>query len=146
MENNILKVDLDKNTKKELIDELSYRLKYLNSFNLFKIEHIDKIEAGYKQTWNVKLYLNKNYSETAIIMLQLLLGSDWRKETHTIINHFVLNMEYSNRMFDIKTYKQYERDEAGNITGHKFYQRYVTKTDITQKILQKINDMEDFKS
>jgi len=47
---------------------------------------------------------NKECEELFVVTLQLMLGSDYKKEINTLINHFKLEMEYSNRLFTTKRY------------------------------------------
>jgi len=128
MDLNILKIDLDFSTLDEVKEILIERLGYLNDIGAFSVTHIEEIIAGYKTSYNVKIYLNKNISCELIIMLQLILGSDWRKETNTIMNHYKFNMEYSNRLFCIKRYKD------GNYIN-------AIKYNITSEILNTINNI-----
>lgn len=127
MDLNILKVDLDSKTLIEAMDILWVRLAYINDIGFFKFSYIDKIIASKKKSWNVKIYLNKDLREDIIIILQFCLGSDWRKEINTTLNHFCLKMEYSNRMFDYKNYGRSGFKEA-------------RKVDITREIKLKVLD------
>ena len=125
MEKNILKIDLDLDKRKDCINLIFERLSYLHDLEVFPYTHINKIVLGKKKSYNCKIYLNKDISEKLIIILQLILGSDWKKEVNTLLNHFVLKMNYSNRMFDIKRYPN------GKLKTSKHY-------DITEIINKKI--------
>lgn len=104
MNRDVLKVDLDLKDIRQVKKQLGIRLGYLHDIHLFNFNHISLIEAGKKKTWNAKIYLKNNIKEEQVLFLQLILGSDWRKEANTILNHYHLGMKYSNRMFDIKIY------------------------------------------
>lgn len=104
MRQNLLKIDTDTRTALETINLLKDRLSYMHDMGVFYAQGVDRIVLGFKTRWNAKIYLKKNIEPAQIIMFQLILGSDWRKECNTILNHYILNMEYSNRMFDIKRY------------------------------------------
>lgn len=105
MDLNILKPDCDLRFKFQIINLLKERLAYIHDMGILKSNHIKKIELMYKTKYSAKIYLKDNLKdEKNIIIMQLLLGSDYMKETNTIVNHFMLNMQYSNRMFNIKRY------------------------------------------
>lgn len=104
MDLHILKVDLDYYYLENVINTMFIRLAYINDIGFLPFKHIDKIEANFKNSWNVKIYLKKDLREDIILILQCCLGSDWRKEINTALNHYCLKMEYSNRMFDYKNY------------------------------------------
>jgi len=126
MDDNILKVDLDLNLKSECIKQLVERLSYMHDLGAFPIKHIKKINLGKKTSYHCKIYLKTDLKPELIIMLQLILGSDYRKEVNTILNHFVLDMKYSNRCFDIKKYKD------GSIKESKIY-------DVTEEVIKKVS-------
>jgi len=127
MEKNILKIDCDCDTLEEVIDLIVERCSYLHDTKFFPFHNFNKIIAGKKTKYNVKIYLNHNLKEEFIIMLQLIFNSDWRKEINTIVNHYLLKMDYSNRMFDIKRYK------VGNI-------KYSKKYNITSIVEEKVRN------
>lgn len=104
---NILKIDYDEfRTLPEVKTELKKRLSYIYDLKLISLKYLRKIETVKKTNYCVRIYFTKNFKcESDIIILQLLLGSDWMKETNTYLNHFVLNMQYSNRIFTTKRYK-----------------------------------------
>lgn len=106
MDKDILKIDLDCPSTTKTLKLLKERLSYMHDINFLKVDEcIKKIVLIHKSNWSVKIFLTDNVDETLIIILQLMLGSDYRKEINTMINHYRLNMEYSNRLFDIKRYK-----------------------------------------
>jgi len=112
MELNILKIDLDASTRFNAIDIITERLSYIHDLDFFKFENFEKIELLFKTSYAIRIFLKKPLCcEKDIILFQLLLGSDFMKETNTCINHFKLKMEYSNRMFLVKRYR---RDKKGN--------------------------------
>jgi hypothetical protein len=106
MELNILKIDLDKKSFFLTIKILKQRLSYLHDLKIFSCNLIEEIVLIKKTKYSAKIYLKENLAdEKNIIILQLLLGSDYMKEANTLLNHFVYKMSYSNRMFDVKRYK-----------------------------------------
>lgn len=127
MEKNILKIDCDCESLEETIDLIVERCSYLHDTGFLPFKHFNKIIAGKKTKFNVKIYLNCDLREEFIIMLQLIFNSDWRKEINTIVNHYVLKMDYSNRMFDIKRYK------SGNL-------KYSKKYNITSIVEEKVRN------
>jgi len=102
---NILKLDLDLNTKKETISYLFEKLSYAHDLSFLRINKIDKIELIKKKTYGAKIYLNFNFSNfNNLILFQSILGSDYKKEMNSLINYHKLKFNYSNRLFDIKRY------------------------------------------
>lgn len=124
----IIKIDMDVKTKKELINNLIERLSYLYDLEFIYIDTIEKIEIVKKTKYSCKIYLNESFNEMKdLVLFQLIMGSDWRKEVNTLYNCYVLNMNYANRMFDVKKYK---------------YRKYKSaiKEDITNEIMNKLKD------
>jgi len=106
MELNILKIDLDEEHYNRAIKTLKQRLSYLCDLGMFNCDLIESIFIIKKSKHSVKIYLTENlFDEKNVIILQLLLGSDYMKEVNTFMNHFKFKMSYSNRMFDVKRYK-----------------------------------------
>lgn len=106
MRRDVLKVDCDFDNKQDLINDLQHRLSYMNDLGFFDFEkYVKKIYCVFKSSYGVKIFLKYELDEKQIVLLQLILGSDFRKEINTVINHFSLNMEYSNRLFDVKRYR-----------------------------------------
>jgi len=104
MELNILKIDLDIEEFEEAIQLIRNRLCYMHDLGFFKADSVGKIEFLYKSSYGCKITLKNEWSAEWIVILQLLLGSDYMKETNTLMNHFMLKMEYSNRLFECKRY------------------------------------------
>jgi len=128
MELCVLKIDNDSLTKKGIIKTLKERLSYMSDIGIFNIDEIEKIELIFKTKYSSKIYLKSNLKdEKSVIVCQLLLGSDYKKEVNTILNHFKLEMEYSNRMFNIKRYAK------GKILIAKVH-------NVTQEILKHVQD------
>jgi len=125
MDLDILKIDLDLKYHRDARLQLRDRLCYMHDLKFLDVTVIKSIELIKKTNYSAKIYLNHQFDEKMIVILQLLLGSDWRKEVNTIINHYKLGMEYSNRMFDVKRYKHGEIKKAD-------------KQDITRTIVQYI--------
>lgn len=100
----MLKLDLDMRFKYNVLLHLKYRLSYLNDIGYLNCKNITKIELLHKKTYGCRIYFNCNFKEEFIILTQSILGSDWRKESNTLLNHTLLGMEYSNRLFTGKTY------------------------------------------
>jgi len=126
MDSDILRIDLDAKSKKKALLILGDRLKYCNNNCFLSIDAIDKIILNKKTTYGAKIYMNDQYSPEWIIILQLILGSDYRKEVYTCMNHFMYKMEYSNRLFDIKRYSNGEYKKAKHFNVTKEIKEYVT--------------------
>jgi hypothetical protein len=135
MEKNILKIDLDMKNKKNVIKHLKERLSYVEDIGFFNVsEKIEKIILIKKSSYGCKIFLNENLKEEySIVIFQLILGSDYMKEINTLYNHYVLEMQYSNRLFDCKRYKN------GKI-------KIAKEINITTEILQYINSKKRKKS
>ena len=107
MELNILRIDLDEPKRKKALAAVAERLRYFNDFEFIGLDYWHKIELIKKRTYGVKITLNKPAKDAKSIMfMQLIFGSDWRKEINTFFNHEVLEMDYSNRLFNGKAYKK----------------------------------------
>jgi len=126
MELNLLKIDLDSETLDSAIDTIWRRLAYMNDIGFFPFKHIKKIIAGKKSSWNVKIYLKKDLNPEMVMLFQNFLGSDWRKEINTALNHYCLKMKYANRMFDIKSYKDGEIKVSKKVDITKDVHKYIT--------------------
>ena len=118
MENNILKIDYDLERQSEMVWELAERIEYLDRLDILSKKDIRSIESVCKSKYSARILLNKELRPEYIVTLQLLLGSDWRKEAHTITDHFIRQVDYSNRMFDIKRYPggEYKTAQLQDIT------------------------------
>lgn len=107
MDLDLLRIDLDKRFRFQAVRQIKERLCYLNDIGVFYSDLIKKVELIKKRTYGVKIYLKQPVkSESLIIILQLLIGSDYQKEANTLLNHCKLNMQYSNRLFNCKRYKK----------------------------------------
>lgn len=100
-----LKVDIDIKTKKEAIKLLGERISYLHDLNIFLFTEYHRIILVKKRTYGCKCVMNHLYTDEFIVLLQLMLGSDYRKEANSLYNRFILKMDYWNRMFDVKVYR-----------------------------------------
>jgi len=118
MNRKILKIDLDLKTREEAISLLMERMKYFK--DIFGVEYTywKKIELVKKTRYSARIFLKKDLlDDKNIIILQLIFGSDWRKEINTFYNSQALKMSYSNRMFDMKYYnKKFKYAEVEDIT------------------------------
>lgn len=102
---NILRLDLDKESKDFAINHLYKRLCYFHDIGFLYFNRIEKILLVKKRTYGAKIYLKFNLKNpNNVIMVESILGSDWRKQTNSLINYHKLNMNYHNRLFDIKRY------------------------------------------
>ena len=107
MELNILRIDLDEPNRKEAIEQLAERIKYFKDFGFADLKYWHKIELVKKRTYGARITLIEPVRDSrSIITLQLVFGSDWRKEINTFFNDVVLEMDYSNRLFNGKAYKK----------------------------------------
>lgn len=106
MELDLLRIDLDIPRKEDAIKHLKERLSYWHDIGFYPITMIESIVLLKKSSYGAYIKLIKPLSdEKSVVLFQSLLGSDYMKETNTLINHFMLEMEYSNRLFSVKRYK-----------------------------------------
>lgn len=106
MELDILRIDLDIPRKDNAIKHLIERISYMHDIGFYPIDMIESIVLLKKSSYGCYVKLKVPLKEeNNVVLFQLILGSDWRKEINTLINHHVLNMEYSNRLFIVKRYK-----------------------------------------
>jgi len=121
LELDILKIDLDMKRKRDAINHLKKRFAYFHDIGFYNMNDkgvgsIGSILLVKKTTYGCKIHFgNKFKSPEWIVLFQLLLGSDWMKECNTLINHFKFRMEYSNRLFDVKRYKNGKIKSAKHI-------------------------------
>ena len=128
----ILKVDLDLNTKFVAIKQIKERLYYLITRGIIKKSYILKIELIKKTKYSCKIYLSKKLKDPiTLILIQSILGDDFRRTTITL-RDYLLNPDDDknkyNRLFDLKVY------ESGKFIECKKY----NVTEIILKQLQKI--------
>lgn len=104
MKKNILKIDLDLKNRTQAVNQLVERISYFKS--VFEVDYSfwKKIELVKKSRYGAKITLSKEINHKHLIILQLVFGSDWRKEINTFYNSEVLKMDYSNRLFTTKPY------------------------------------------
>lgn len=121
----ILRIDTDTRFLYQSVNQLIQRLSYLEDVGAFPIRYIDKIIASKKRKWHIKIHLNKKIDVNLSIMIELILGDDWRRSINVLINYHALNMTYYSRLFDIKVYPN----------GKILYSR---KKDITDRVLSKV--------
>jgi len=115
----ILKIDLDHiKSKKKVIDTLKERLDFLDKWNFFNLDKIICIEYIKKTNCGVIIYLNNPITIDMLIILQLILGSDYKKEVFTLNNYFRKKDYYFNRLFTIKRYVDgnYKKSKIIDIT------------------------------
>lgn len=103
---NILRIDLDSpdisSAKSHLMERLSYAhdIDFIHVTNIKKIELIEKTKVGAKIILNFSM---SNYDN--LVMLESILGDDYRKTMNALINYHKLNMNhYPDRLFDVKRY------------------------------------------
>lgn len=125
---NLLRIDLDLKTQKECIELLWVRLAYLNDIDGFHFKNIEKICIYKKKSYNCKIWLKNSISVAFSIHLEMILGDDWRRNINVLINYHKLNMQYYDRIFDIKLYPN------GKIRNSKEYN--ITKV-IKSKVLNR---------
>lgn len=105
MTNNILKIDIDCKFKFQAISILIERLSYMQDLKFFDSRNILKIELIKKTNYGCRIYLDKGIQDVCfLVLVQTLLGSDYRKEINTYWN-YMQGYQYYNRMFLIKRYK-----------------------------------------
>lgn len=118
---NVLKIDLDARTKEEAIEILAERIKYLKEVMNLPLGYWTKIELIHKKSYGARIRILKPMKDVRnIVIMELILGSDWRKEINTYYNAVVLGMDYSNRLFIGKRY------------GNKFI--VGSRIDVTQEV------------
>ena len=104
-----LKVDLDIKSKSKAIKHLIHRLTFLHLMSVLSVENIAKIELIKKSSYSVRITTkNELVNVDLIVIIQLLLGSDYKKEAHTIRNFYVYGFQYFNRLFSYKCYSNNE--------------------------------------
>lgn len=122
----MLRIDLDIPNKEKAIKHIVNRLSYMNDISFYSISRIESIVLIKKSSYGAYITLKKPLkNENNIVLFQLILGSDWRKEVNTLLNHHILGMKYSNRLFSVKRYKDGEI-KVGN------------KIDITQLVKKRV--------
>lgn len=102
-ETHILKVDLDIRFMDVAIKILTERLKFLSDVNILPFKHVTKIELFKKSNYSAKIYLNKDLQPMSLILLQSILGDDW-KRTAITFRDYKMNLRNYNRLFDVKRY------------------------------------------
>lgn len=124
MRKNVLKIDLDLDSREEAIRQIVERMRYFKTIFGVDYKYWQKIELLKKTRYSAKIHILKPVKdEKSIIILQLVFGSDWRKELNTYYNSQVLKMDYSNRLFNGKNY------------GNKF--KFAEVEDITEEARQR---------
>lgn len=102
----------------------------MHDLKFFDFDRIDKIYLIKKRSYGAKIYLDEPINqEWFIILLQCLLGSDYMKEVNTCINHFKLNMDYSNRLFDIKRYRSGKIKKSSKMDVTNDIKEYIYSSD-----------------
>lgn len=133
MNKKVLKIDLDQPNYNKAIKQIRDRLCYMHDIGFLYADAIEKIVIIHKTSYACKIVLNIEFEPLWIVALQLLFGSDYMKETNTLINHFKLKMDYSNRLFTVKRYK------GGEI-------KVADEFDVTNKILKFVKSKKRKKS
>ena len=144
----ILKVDLDIENGVEALKQLSIRLRYLHYNKVLNYSNIKSIFTVYKSKYSVKIYLREPISPDHIIIIQLILGSDWRKEVYSFKDYHINGLHYWNRMFDVKRYPdgKYLNAITENITkvmdllikkSSKEFEEFFEQINIIERILNK---------
>lgn len=101
-----LKIDLDAKSVRSAINRVKDRLSYMHDLAFLNVKNIKEIRIITKTNSSVKIFFKKKcFNANSVVMMQLLFGSDYRKEINTLINYHYLKMQYFNRMFDVKRYK-----------------------------------------
>lgn len=99
-----LKVDLDLKRKSEVMKTLKERIKFLSEMGFLNLNNILAVKLIKKKNYSVKFQFKKPFKAVRTqVMLQLMLGSDYRKEAFTLFN-FMHGINNYNRLFDIKNY------------------------------------------
>lgn len=99
-----LKIDYDYiNLKYKLIRTIAERLLFLEDVGLLKINQIIKIYAFKKTNYGVKIYIKENTNPINIIILQAIMGDDYKRVGVTY-RDYLLKIKNYNRLFDMKKY------------------------------------------
>ena len=123
----ILKLDLDLTTRKEVKELLIERLTFLDKTNILPKKYINKIESIHKNNYSVKIYLNKFLKDKKdLIILQSILGGD-PKHIAITFRDYELGIKNFNRLFDVKR----------NVNGEF---KYAKVYDITFEILSNLEN------
>ena len=105
--NNILKIDLDIKLKKDVMIHLIERLNFFIKVDFLESKDIIRIELIKKQTYGCLIYLDPGtfkLSFDKLVIMQLLFGSDYKKETCSLLNYHAYKYNYANRLFTVKRY------------------------------------------
>ncbi len=130
MELKILKIDLDMKSKVSAILHLQERLAYFHDIKFFYADNIKSIDLIKKASYGARIVLNSHLpTEKDVVLFQLLLGSDYKKEVNTLLNHFKFKMDYSNRLFTSKRYKNGEIKTAKIIDVTRQIKEYLLQGD-----------------
>jgi len=101
---NIIRLDLDLETQHECLCLLKSRLAYLHDVGYLNADTLLEIELVRKSTYGALITLKKDISVDMIFNIQLMLGSDYKKEACAQINYYKYGMKYYDRLFSIKRY------------------------------------------
>jgi hypothetical protein len=120
----IYKIDLDLENYNDVVDLLSERLYFCDKIGILPKKSISKVELILKCKYSAKIHFNKvPKSEYNIIIIQAILGDDWKRLGITY-RDFELGIKEYNRLFDIKRYPN---------GSYKYSKRF----DITKQVFRK---------
>jgi len=122
----VIKIDLDLETKQECLELLTERLKALDKWELLPLGMIERIELIKKNTFGAFIFLTKKTTPEFLIIFQSILGDDW-KHTAITLHNLKSRQEFWNKLFNYS---------KRNVSGE-----YVTATiyDVTSEIIETIN-------
>lgn len=121
---NYLKIDFDIKSRDKVISKLVYGLIFLQDLKMVYHKEILNIQLLKKNSYSVKIKLNKKIKPVSIIIIQAVLGDDNRR-TGVCYRDYLLKIENWNRIFNLKQYS------SGEILT-------ADVEDITYEILKKI--------
>lgn len=114
VKDNVLKIDLDMKSKDRVIKKIVYGLIFLQDIKMVYLQEIKTISLIKKNSYSVKIKLNKKIKPVSIIIIQAILGDD-NKRIGICYRDLLLNIENWNRLFNIKRYPDGEIIESEDV-------------------------------
>lgn len=104
---NYLKIDFDIKCRDKVISKLVYGLIFLQDLKMVYHKEILSIVLLKKNSYSVKIKLNKKIKPISIIIIQAVLGDD-TKRVGICYRDYLLKFENWNRIFNLKQYSSGE--------------------------------------
>ena len=135
MKSCVLKIDMDQEDLLKTFEILVERLKFLHTRKILNINYIYKIELVRKSKFSAKIFLKKDIDNDHIIIFQLILSSDWRKEAFSFSHLHISGNPYWNRLYDCKRYPD---------KSYKYASKYDVTNIIEKLVLDKSLDVKQY--